>query len=120
MSRHWIALLLGLLSFVVLMFVGETFGLPAAAAAAAVYFCLCQFFLSRGNMAAHHNWSLMLALDAVTILATVMMVIAENWSVIVSQAPVFLVVPCVATYLGAVLASLAARRNVSAPKGEIR
>jgi hypothetical protein len=111
MWKHVIAFCLGLLSFLLLMFVGETAGLPAAGAAAAVYFCLCQFLLSRGNIGAHRDWSLMLTLDAVTLLVTVGMIITEKRPVILSQAPVFLLIPCGATYLGALLASLAVRRR---------
>jgi len=110
-SRHVIAFFLGLLSFLVLMFVGETYGDPKAAAVAAVYFFVCQFLLSLDNKAAHRNWTLMLALNFVTIILTIIMVIGEKWPTIVSQAPIFLIIPCTATYLGAVMASLSAKRK---------
>lgn len=111
MSRHVIAFFLGVLSFFVLMFVGETYGLPEAAVAMAVYFCFCQFLLSLGNIAAHRNWTLMLTLNFVTIMATIGMVIFEKLSVIVSQVPITLIIPFAATYLGAVMASLSAKQK---------
>ncbi len=111
MPKHVIAFFLGLLSFLVLMFVGERYGDPESAAVAAVYFFVCQFLLSLGNKAAHRNWSLMLTLNFVTIMVTIIMVIVEKRPAIISGVPIFLIIPCMATYLGAVMASVSAKRK---------
>jgi len=111
MWRLLIAFLLGLASFLLLMFVGETAGLTAAGAALMVYFSVCQFLLSWGEVDAHRNWRLMLTLDAVELLSVAIMVVVEKWPVILSQGPVILFGTCGGTYLGGLLASMMARRR---------
>src|SRR5512141_600867 len=68
MRKHVIAVVAGIASFLPLMFLGETIGGAWAFAFMAVYFFVCQFFLSRGHKRAYADWSLMLALDAFTLL----------------------------------------------------
>jgi hypothetical protein len=110
MGKILLAFFLGLFSFFVLMFVGETASFPAGVAAMAAYLCFCQFLLSRKHVDAHRNdWSLMLALDAVPLLAVLMMFVVEKQQVILSQGPAILLATFGATYLGAVVASLTAR-----------
>ena len=55
----------------------------------------------------------MLALDAIWLAGLIVMVLKERRAVILSQGPVFLLATCGGTYLGAVVASLAARRTVA-------
>ena len=82
------ALGLGLLSFVVLTFVGETVGLFAAIVTSAVYFFVCQFLLSRGNVDAYRkDWPVMLALDATVLISVTIMVLVEKWDVALSRGP---------------------------------
>lgn len=120
MNRLSGAFLLGLLSFFLMMFIGEflvkplgeTMGLLATFSALAVYFFICQFLLSRGNPDAwRSDWRIMLALDAVTIIVVCIMVTAENRDVALAQAPGWLLSTCGGTFAGALAASLVARRT---------
>jgi len=112
MKKIVIAFLLGVLSFLLAMFIGEGSGLPAAFATLAGYFFICQFLLSRGNPNAwRSDWRIMLALDAVTIIVVCIMVTAENRDVALAQAPGWLLSTCGGTFAGALAASLVARRT---------
>jgi len=113
------ALLLGLLSFVLMMFIGEflvkligeTMGLLATFSLLAVYFFICQFLLSRGNPdALRTDWRIMLTLGAVPIVSVVIMVLVEGRDVILAQGPGILLACCGGTFAGAFAASRAARR----------
>lgn len=110
------AFVLGLLSFLMLFLVGETFGLTAAYAVLAVYFITCQFLLSRGHLAAwRKDWRIMLALDTVPILIFLLTVLAETREVVLSQGLATLISCCGGTLIGAVVAAVEARRHPSAP-----
>jgi hypothetical protein len=61
----------------------------------------------------------MLSLDAAMVLVGIAMIAAEKWPVVLSQAPVLLLIPCGATYLGAVLASRAASRKHRVPSEQV-
>ena len=114
MPKTLIAFLLGLFAFVVVMAVGEGSVLLAGFVALAVYCCLCQFLLSRKNADAWRtDWLVMLSLDAIMLISVVIMVLVEKRDVILSQGPGMLLATCGGTYLGAVLASLAARRTAA-------
>jgi hypothetical protein len=116
MSKTVIALGLGLFGFFVLAFVGEMAGLVAGFFALAAYFCLCQFLLSRKNAdACRTDWPVMLALDAIVVVLLLIMVLVEKRDVILSQGPGILLATCGGTYLGAVLASLTAKRTAARP-----
>jgi hypothetical protein len=111
MWKGALALVLGLLSFFVLTFVGESVGLFAAFASSTVYFFVCQFLLSRKNIDAYlKDWPIMLALDATSFAAVLIIVLAEKREVIMSQGPGLLLSTGLGTYAGAVVASLTARR----------
>jgi hypothetical protein len=102
---------LGLISFLLFMFFGETFGLLAAFVVLSVYFFLCQLLLSRGHADAYkEDLGLMVGLDATMIACAILVICIEKPSVVVSQVPVMLGATCLRTYLGAVVASRAARR----------
>ena len=91
MTKLLIAFFLGLCSFLVMMFVGETAGFPAMFATIVMYFFTCQFLLSRGHADAHRkDWRIMLALDAIPVVAVLIMVAVEKWDVILSQGPIVL------------------------------
>jgi hypothetical protein len=115
------AFFLGVLSFPVFMFVGETadnlFGDIAAFIATfilmAAYFFICQFLLSRGNPLAYRkDWPIMLALDAVIILVLFVSVLVEKQGVVFLTQSLGILLACIAgTFAGAVAASLAARKR---------
>ena len=116
MTKVVITFFLGLFGFFVMMFVGETAGLPAEFAALSVYFFLCQFFLSRNHPDAHRkDWRIMLLLDGVMLVTVLIMVKSENWDTILSQGIGALLSTCGGTYAGAVVASVTAKRTVARP-----
>jgi hypothetical protein len=110
MKRLSGAFLLGLVSFLLLMFVGETFGLPAAFAALAVYFFACQFLLSRNNPdALRADWRVMLTLVAVPLVSVVIMALVEKRDVLLTQGVGVLLASLGGTFAGAFTASRVAR-----------
>jgi hypothetical protein len=119
MPKALIAFLLGLFSFLLFMFVGETasyhlgdVGFILAFILMAAYFFFCQFLLSRGNPYAYRkDWPIMLALDAILIVAVFIMVLVEKPQVVLSQGLGILLSCCGGTFAGAVVASLAARKK---------
>ena len=112
--RSVIAFFLGIIALFVGFGVGEGFGFVAGGVALGAYFCLCQFFLSRKNANAYcKDWPIMLALDATWLAVFILMVLAANRADILAQGPAMLLGACGGTYLGAVVASLAARRTVA-------
>ena len=116
MPKTLVAFLLGVFAFFVGMFVGETAGPVAGFVALAAYYCFCQFFLSRKNADAYRkDWPVMLVLDAPVLVLVLIMVLVEKWDVILSQGPGMLLATCGGTYLGAVVASLTAKRTVVRP-----
>jgi hypothetical protein len=113
MGKALIAILLGVVSFVVMMGVGEGMGMVPALIAAGAFLFVCQLLLSRGHVDAHwRDWRIMLALAAPILVAVFLMVLLERREVVLSQGPVFLLL-CVFIYAGAVVASLAARRTAA-------
>ena len=121
MSKVFGAFILGVLSFVVFMFVGETadniFGAIAAFIATfilmAVYFFICQFLLSRGNPHAFcKDWPIMLVLNATIIVVLFVSVLVEKQGAVFLIQALGILLACFAgTIAGAVVASLAARRR---------
>jgi hypothetical protein len=120
MSKAWIAFLLGLFSFFLYLFVGESsshfFGENVAWAVwfflMFAYFFLCQFFLSRGNPNAFpKDWPIMLALDAVLLVILIPMVVLETQEVVLAQGSVILLSCCGGTLAGAFAASKVTRRK---------
>jgi O-antigen/teichoic acid export membrane protein len=115
------AFFLGVLSFVVFMFVGETadnvFGDIAAFIATfilmAAYFFICQFRLSRGNAHAfRRDWPIMLVLNATIIgVLFVSVLVEKQGAVFLIQALGILLVCFAGTLAGAFVASRAARRK---------
>jgi hypothetical protein len=99
-----------------MMFVGETVSPGAAFISMAVYFFVCQFWLSLGNLDAYRkDWPVMLALDATVFASVLIMVLVETRAVILSYGPGMLLSACGGTYAGAVAASLTARRTTARP-----
>lgn len=114
MLKVVIAFFLGVFGLFVGFGVGEGSGLVAGCVALGAHFCLCQFLLSRKNANAYRkDWPAMLALDAVWLFILCVMFLKEKQNVIHSQGPGILLATCGATYLGAVVASLAARRTMA-------
>ena len=116
MTKVAITFFLGLFSFLVFMFVGESAGLPASFAALSVYFFLCQFFLSRNHPDAHRkDWRMMLLLDGVMLVLFLIMVKSGNWDTVLTQGIGALLSTCGGTYAGAVVASITAKRTAARP-----
>lgn len=115
MPKVFGAFLLGLLSLVPMMFVGEVIGIGAAFAFLAVYFFLCQFFLSRKNPRAHKDWITMLALAAVPLAVVAIMTVLERREVTLSQGLGILASTCGGTWVGAFAASRRAQRAETKP-----
>ena len=107
-----IAFCLGIFSFVLYIFLGQSMPFFAAAALVAVYFLICQFLLSRGRMDAYRkDWPIMLALDVPVFVSVILIALVEKRAVFLSQGLGELLSACAGTYAGAVVASLAARRK---------
>ena len=49
MAKKVIAVILGVFSFFVMMFLGEEFGVATGFTATGIYYLIAQFILSRGN-----------------------------------------------------------------------
>jgi O-antigen/teichoic acid export membrane protein len=115
------ALLLGVLSFAVFMFVahavdsllGETTGAIVIGIVMLAYFFICQFRLSRGNPnALFKDWPMMLALNVTMIVALVVSVLVEKPGVVFLYQALGILLVCFAgTWAGAFVASRAARRR---------
>jgi hypothetical protein len=104
-------LFLGVIGLFIGFGVGESSGLVAGFVTLGVYCFLCQFLLSRKNVNAYRkDWPVMLVLDAVVLVGLLIMVLVEKREVILSQGPGILLATCGGTYLGAVVASLTAKR----------
>lgn len=113
MLKVVIAFFLGVIGLFIGFGVGEGSGLVAGFVTLGVYCFLCQFLLSRKNVAYRKDWPVMLALDAVWLFMLCVMFLKEKQNVIHSQGPGILLATCGATYLGAVVASLTAKRTVA-------
>jgi lipoprotein signal peptidase len=78
MAKRVIAVFLGIISFPLLMFVGEEFNVATAFILTGFYYLVAQFFLSRGNpRALYEDWPLMLFLNAALIVVAVLILIIE-------------------------------------------
>jgi hypothetical protein len=81
----------------------------------AVYFFICQFFLSRGNPhALPKDWPVMLALDAVWIISFIIMILVEKRGATLSQGLPILVGCLGGTFAGAAVAAQIARKRKGA------
>lgn len=119
MPKALLAFLLGVLSFFLFFFIGETAshylgnaGFIVMFILMAAYFFFCQFRLSRGNPDAYRkDWPVMLALDIIWIALFIGMVLTERREVVIAQGLVILVGCFGATWAGAFAASMKARRK---------
>jgi len=117
MPKALMAFLLGGLSFLLFLFIGETAshylgnaGFIVMFILMAAYFFICQFRLSRGNRTAYlKDWPVMLALDAIWIAAFFGMVLTERREVVIAQGLGILISCFGATWAGAFAASMIAR-----------
>ena len=111
MAKVVIAFFLGVIGLFIGFGVGEGSGLVVGFVTLGVYCLLCQFLLSRKNVNAYRqDWPVMLALDAAWLFILGVMSLKEKQNFLQSQGPEILLATCGATYLGAVVASLAAKR----------
>jgi hypothetical protein len=116
-----LALFLGLIFFVLLWGLGETLGdkfgnagIIATFVVIGVCLFICQFLLSRGNPDAYRkDWLVMLALAAPFLLLVVDLLLEwqKKGAVFMSQGLGILIFCCGGTFVGAVAASVAARRS---------
>jgi FtsH-binding integral membrane protein len=112
--RLLIALCLGIISFFLSIFLGESIPPFAALILVAAYFLICQFLLSRGRVDAYRkDWPIMLALDATVFVSVIIIALVEKREVFLSQGLGLLFSGCGGTYAGAVMASLTARRKAA-------
>jgi len=117
MRKELTAFLLGLISFPLFFAIGEPLlsnyggaGLTATFVVMAIYFFVCQFFLSRGNPGAlFKDWPIMLGLDATQLIMLFLVVLLERREVILSQGLGILFSCCGGTLAGAFAASKRAR-----------
>jgi hypothetical protein len=119
MSKASVAFFLGVLSFFLFFFIGETAthylgnaGFVVLFILMATYFFICQFRLSRGNPNAYRkDWPVMLALDVIWVVVFFGTVFAERREVVIAQGLGILVSCFGATWAGAFAASMKARRK---------
>ena len=120
MTKAFVAFLLGVLSFIVFMVVGETAdqflgdiaGTIVFVIVMPAYFFICQFLLSRGNPSAlRKDWPVMLALGTGAIFVAFSTALVEKREVFLTQGLGFLLVWFVGTFAGALAASRKARRR---------
>ena len=124
MSKEFGAFVLGALSFLVFMFIGETadniFGVIAARIATiilmAAYFFICQFLLSRGNPHAFRKgWPIMLILNGpIVVVLFVSVLLEKQGAVFLIQALGVLLTCFAGTVAGAVVAARIARKQKGA------
>jgi hypothetical protein len=123
-AKILIAFILGAISFVLFIGIGEVLVWHLGAAGfvptlllMAGYFFLCQSLLSRGNPdAIREDVPLMLALGAIPLLLVVVMIFAESWGTILVQGGGMVVACGGGIVAGALAASKLARRKVKARK----
>ena len=78
MAKKVIALILGIISFFLMMELGEIFGVRVAFLAIGIYYLIAQFFLSRGNTRAlREDWPLILLLNAALVVTAVLVLLIE-------------------------------------------
>ncbi len=106
-----VALLLGLVWFPVVMFLGEAVSLYVAFGFILVYFFGCQWLLSRLYERAHGpDVPVMLTLNAGVIAMTVIVFLVEKRQTFVEQGVPMLLCGLVGTIAGAVVASIVAKK----------
>jgi len=125
-TRIIVALVLSVLFFFLSMSIGEasnhylgdagyviTFVLMAA------YFFVCQFRLSHGNAdALRKDWPIILALNVVPLVMFILVVLNEKWPAILLQGLVVLIAGWGGAFIGAAVASRAARKRQGAHEEE--
>jgi hypothetical protein len=122
MLKIIVAFFLGVLFFFLFMFIGEASsyylgdaGFVVTFVLMAVYFFICQFRLSHGNAdAPRKDWPIILALNAVPIVTVIIMVMSEEWPVILVQGLIILLAGWGGAFTGAVVASRTARKRQGA------
>ena len=110
MAKKIVAIFLGVISFFLMLEVGESFGAPVGFLTIGVFYLVSQFFLSRGNARAlPEDWPLLLSLNAVLIVTAILILIIEpdaKWTAIVA------VVSILCSAIGAGLAGLLAKKQI--------
>jgi hypothetical protein len=110
-SKGPLGLFLALTGLVLVMFIGERFGLIPGFIALAAWSGACQFLRSRGDSEAHRrNWRGMLLVATLPIGIFVLVVLLERRVVMFVQGSGILIAGLGGTYVGAFAAALLARR----------
>jgi len=88
MVKKITALILGVISFFLMLAIGEEFGAPIGFSFIGIYYLFSQFYLSRGNARAlYEDWPLILLLNAALIVTAVLILLIEEdekWASIVA------------------------------------
>jgi hypothetical protein len=108
--KVFVAVILSVVSFFLMFFLGEVFGDYALFIGMGAYFLIAQYLLSRGNrQALRTDWSSIIALNFTLLLATIICLLVEpNLGAKLSTLCLaILAVAC--TYAGAVLTARTAR-----------
>ena len=107
MAKKVIAVMLGIFSFFIFMFVGEEIGEAIAFIGIGVYYLISQFLLSRGNARAlYEDWPLILFLNATMILVAVLILLIEPDA---KYTAVIVVISFISSVIGAGIAALLAK-----------
>jgi hypothetical protein len=108
----FVAVILGVLSFFLMFFLGEVFGDYAAFIGMGDYFLISQYFLSRGNpQALRKDWPLIIALNFTLLFATIICLAVEpnKGAKLATLCLAILAVAC--SYAGAALAARTAKSD---------
>jgi hypothetical protein len=109
MAKKVIAVSLGILSFFLLMLLGEEYGVAIAFIATGIYYLISQFFLSRGNARAlYEDWFLILILNSTLFFVALLILLIEPHA---KYTAVVAVISLASSILGAGIAALLASKH---------
>ena len=109
MAKKVISVILGVLSFFIMMFLGEEFGVATGFIATGIYYLLAQFFLSRGNARALvEDWSIILFLNSTLIVVAVLILLIEPDA---KYTAFVVVISILSSVIGAWIASMLAKKH---------
>ena len=109
--KVFVAVILSVLSFFLMFFLGEGFGDYALFIGMGAYFLISQYFLSRGNpQALRKDWSSIVALNFTLLISTIICLVVEpnKGAKLETLCLAILAVAC--SYAGAALAARTARQ----------
>ena len=115
-ARWLVAVLPGFVSFLLMFFLGETFGEPAMYVGVGTFALGAQLFLSRGHVAAlRQDWPLVLCLNFMLLLSMVLCFTLEHNNPVAHLTALLMAgIAVAASYTGAALAARLARNRLPA------